>query len=92
MLDTLRRIVQEVNDAKDLNEALDIIVLRVKNAMNVDLCSVYLVDHIRNQNVLAANCSMGRKLSLVCSTCPLSLSTSWALPSVGCAVVREMGY
>jgi phosphotransferase system enzyme I (PtsP) len=54
MLDTLRRIVQEVNDAKDLAEALKIIVLRVKNAMAVDLCSVYLTDHARRQNVLMA--------------------------------------
>ena len=51
MLDTLRRIVQEVNDAKDLEQALDIIVQRVKNAMEVDLCSVYLADHSSQQNV-----------------------------------------
>lgn len=55
MLDTLRRIVQEVNDAKDLNEALSIIVLRVKESMQVDLCSVYLADHVRKQNVLMAS-------------------------------------
>ena len=54
MLDTLRRIVQEVNDAKDLAEALGIIVQRVKSAMGVDLCSVYLTDHARQQNVLMA--------------------------------------
>ena len=52
MLDTLRRIVQEVNDAKDLGDALDIIVQRVKNAMAVDLCSVYLADHSNRQNIL----------------------------------------
>jgi len=54
MLDTLRRIVQEVNDAADVNQALDIIVARVKKAMNVDLCSVYLSDHTRQQNILMA--------------------------------------
>jgi phosphotransferase system enzyme I (PtsP) len=54
MLDTLRRIVQEVNEAKDLDEALQIIVQRVKAAMAVDLCSVYLTDHNRQQNVLMA--------------------------------------
>jgi len=54
MLDTLRRIVQEVNDAKDLAEALQIIVQRVKNSMAVDLCSVYLADHARQQNILMA--------------------------------------
>ena len=55
MLDTLRRIVQEVNDAKDLAEALQIIVKRVKLAMNVDLCSVYLTDHPNRRNVLMAS-------------------------------------
>jgi len=54
MLDTLRRIVQEVNDAKDLAEALQIIVNRVKLSMNVDLCSVYLTDHANRRNVLMA--------------------------------------
>ena len=33
MLNTLRKIVQEVNSAKDLKAALGIIVLRVKEAM-----------------------------------------------------------
>ena len=37
MLLTLRRIVQEVNAARDLPQALDIIVKRVKKAMNVDV-------------------------------------------------------
>jgi len=55
MLDTLRRIVQEVNDAKDLAEALQIIVKRVKLSMNVDLCSVYLTDHPNRRNVLMAS-------------------------------------
>ena len=54
MLDTLRRIVREVNDAKDLAEALQIIVKRVKNSMGVDLCSVYLADHPTRRNVLMA--------------------------------------
>ena len=44
MLDTLRRTIQEVNRAPDLQRALAIIVSRVKQAMLVDVCSVYLVD------------------------------------------------
>lgn len=52
MLDVLRRIVQEVSDASDLDEALKIIVARVKEATSVDLCSVYLTDHTHKQNVL----------------------------------------
>lgn len=41
MLEILRRIVQEVNAAEDLAEASNIIVLRVKEAMGVDACSIY---------------------------------------------------
>ncbi len=54
MLDTLRRIIQEVNSARDLNQALTIIVQRVKKATAADVCSVYLTDHVQQQNVLMA--------------------------------------
>ncbi|HEC19731.1 MAG TPA: phosphoenolpyruvate--protein phosphotransferase [Gammaproteobacteria bacterium] len=54
MLNTLRRIIQEVTIAKDLDQALDVIVLRVKKAMNVDVCSVYMVDKDRGELVLMA--------------------------------------
>ena len=54
MLNTLRRIIQEVTVAKDLDQALDVIVLRVKKAMEVDVCSVYMVDKEQNENVLMA--------------------------------------
>lgn len=42
MLNSLRRIVQEVNGAADLESVLQIIVKRVKAAMNADVCSVFL--------------------------------------------------
>ena len=54
MLDTLRRTIQEVNRAPDLARALSIIVARVKQAMVVDVCSVYLVDNEHGQHVLMA--------------------------------------
>lgn len=41
MLDTLRRIVQDVSTATDLNEALNVIVKGVHDALKVDVCSVY---------------------------------------------------
>ncbi len=44
MLGTLRRIVQEVNNAPTLEVALQRIVLRVKQAVEVDACTVYLRD------------------------------------------------
>ncbi|MDO9371243.1 MAG: GAF domain-containing protein, partial [Gammaproteobacteria bacterium] len=54
MLEALRRIIQEVNAAKDLDQALAIIVTRVKQAMSADVCSVYLTDFNRKEYVLMA--------------------------------------
>ncbi|WP_417661505.1 phosphoenolpyruvate--protein phosphotransferase [Pseudomonas sp.] len=54
MLNTLRKIVQEVNAAKDLKAALGIIVQRVKEAMGSHVCSVYLLDPETNRFVLMA--------------------------------------
>ena len=42
MLNTLRKIVQEVNAAKDLKAALGIIVQRVKETMGTQVCSCLL--------------------------------------------------
>ena len=54
MLNTLRRIVQEVNVARDLAAALDIIVQRVKEAMGTEVCSVYLFNPDSARYVLMA--------------------------------------
>ena len=54
MLDTLRRIVQEVSAAPNLDEALATIVHRVKAAMEVEVCSVYLTDNQQQEHVLMA--------------------------------------
>ncbi len=54
MLVTLRQIVQEVGTAKHLNDALDIIVHRVKAALPIDACAVYLTDVESDQYVLMA--------------------------------------
>ncbi|HHM05701.1 MAG TPA: phosphoenolpyruvate--protein phosphotransferase [Gammaproteobacteria bacterium] len=54
MLEVLRRIVQEVSDARDLEQALGVIVQRVKQAMAVDVCSVYLANYHRRQYALMA--------------------------------------
>lgn len=50
-LDTLRRIVQEINASTSLHESLDIMVNQVAEAMHVDVCSIYLLDE-RNQRYL----------------------------------------
>src|SRR5690554_322148 len=44
MLSVLKSIVQEVNAAANLREALEIIVSRVQAAMNTQVCSIYLQD------------------------------------------------
>jgi len=54
MLTTLRRIIQEVNAARNLDQALDIIVEQVREAMHADVCSVYLTDEGLKQHVLMA--------------------------------------
>ncbi|KOR30958.1 phosphoenolpyruvate-protein phosphotransferase [Achromatium sp. WMS2] len=54
MLEFLQRIVQEVNEATDLERALDIIVHRVKQFIAADVCSVYLNDFEHMEHVLMA--------------------------------------
>ena len=54
MLNTLRRIIQEVNAARNLDQALEIIVKGVREAMHADVCSVYLTDEVIQQHVLMA--------------------------------------
>jgi len=54
VLDVLRRIVQEVGGARDLEHALTIIVKRIKQVMAADVCSVYLSDYTLQRHVLMA--------------------------------------
>ena len=61
MLNTLRKIVQEVNAAKDLKAALGIIVLRVREAMHSHVCSVYLLDPESNRYVLMATEGLNKR-------------------------------
>jgi phosphotransferase system enzyme I (PtsP) len=61
MLNTLRKIVQEVNAAKDLKAALGIIVQRVKEAMGSQVCSVYLLDPEANRFVLMASDGLNKR-------------------------------
>ncbi len=55
MLDLLRRITQAVSAATSLDEALELIVSRVKQAMEVDVCSVYLTDEETGSHTLMAS-------------------------------------
>ena len=54
MLSILRSIVQEVNSAASLEDALNIIVSRVQEAMETEVCTIYLLDQSANRYVLRA--------------------------------------
>ncbi len=54
MLAILQRIIQEVSQAGDIEQALTIIVQRVKQAMQVDVCSAYLADEKQQRYILMA--------------------------------------
>ncbi len=54
MLNTLRTIVQAVSAAPDLQSALQIIVRRVRGAMQTEVCSVYLYDEDNSSYTLMA--------------------------------------
>ncbi len=54
MLEILGNIVQEVNTARGLNEALQIIVRRVRDAMKTQVCSVYMRDATSGRIVFRA--------------------------------------
>ncbi|MGB4336402.1 MAG: phosphoenolpyruvate--protein phosphotransferase [Chromatiaceae bacterium] len=60
MLEQLLRIVQEVNAAPDLEKALAIIVRRVKKTVGADVCSVYLSDFDKREQVLQATDGLNR--------------------------------
>ncbi|MDH5570460.1 MAG: GAF domain-containing protein, partial [Gammaproteobacteria bacterium] len=55
MLETLRGIIQDVNAARNLDQALSVIVERVKQALSATVCSVYLYDNESAELVLMAS-------------------------------------
>ncbi len=60
MLTTLRRIVQQVNQASELADALDLLVSETKRAFATDCCSVYLADYDAQQFLLMATDGLER--------------------------------
>lgn len=61
MLKTLRRIVQEVNAAQNFTEALQIMVERVRNAMETQACSVFLIEPKKNDYILMATQGLNKE-------------------------------
>ncbi|MBV0933996.1 phosphoenolpyruvate--protein phosphotransferase [Marinobacterium weihaiense] len=54
MLSVLRKIVQEVSTAPDLESVLDLIVRRIQRAMRTQVCSIFLFDPQLQRYVLRA--------------------------------------
>lgn len=54
MLDSLRSIVQQVSTAEDINQAVALIVEKVKKAMHTQVCSLYLKDQRSERFVFMA--------------------------------------
>ncbi|MGD8206932.1 MAG: phosphoenolpyruvate-utilizing N-terminal domain-containing protein, partial [Thiohalocapsa sp.] len=54
MLEPLRWIVESVNRAASLEDALDVIVREVKRTIGADVCSIYLTDAEQREHVLQA--------------------------------------
>ena len=54
ILESLRKIVQEVNAAGDFQSALNLIVLRVREAMGTQVCSIYLRERSTGDLVFSA--------------------------------------
>ena len=55
MLNTLRRIVQDVTAASSFQDALGIIVREVREALGIEVCSVYLLNSARDRYLFVAN-------------------------------------
>ena len=54
MLEVLRRLIQDVNDADSLEDALGLIVAQVKAAMQTDVCTIYLHDKASQKLIFRA--------------------------------------
>jgi phosphotransferase system enzyme I (PtsP) len=62
MLNILRRIIQDVNTAQDLPEALEIVVDGVKQTMGTEACSIFLIDEEHGENTLVATNGLNKAL------------------------------
>ena len=54
MLETLRRLIQDVNGADSIDDALNLIVTGVSRAMHTDVCTIYLHDRVSRQLIFRA--------------------------------------
>lgn len=62
MLKTLKQIVQDVTTSNQLNEALETLVHRVRDAFSIDAVSVYLIDNKHAEYVLIATAGLEKQI------------------------------
>lgn len=62
LLSTLKCIIQDVNAAQDLHEALSVVMSRINKAMDIDASSVFLLDSITGKHVLAGTKGLNKSL------------------------------
>ncbi|MBT7371654.1 MAG: GAF domain-containing protein, partial [Gammaproteobacteria bacterium] len=60
MLGILRGVIQEVSRASDLQTVLEIIVERVRDAMETEVCSIYLKDEELQRYIFMATRGLNR--------------------------------
>lgn len=82
MLDPMRKILQDINTAKNLQEVLTIIVKGIKSELGTEVCSVFLHDRSSNRYVLMATDGLNPD-----AVGKVSLSASEGL--VGLVALRE---
>ncbi len=61
MLEPLRLIIQDVNNAPNIRSALNIVVSRVCDTLQSEVCSIYIVDDTAHQLVLMATQGLNPK-------------------------------
>lgn len=62
MLESLRIIVQEVNQAKDIKTALSTITTSVCQVMDAEVCSIYLLDRESDRYVFMSTEGLNKKV------------------------------
>lgn len=61
MLTILRHIIQEISTAENFQEALEIMVKRIANALATQACSIFLLDRSHGEYVLVATQGLNRE-------------------------------
>lgn len=61
MLDILRTIVSEINASSELAQSLEIVVQRLKRAMGVEVCSIYLSEPDSGSMILMASDGLNKE-------------------------------